>query len=407
MICSEDTNNIGLCVSNLDDCNIDYKLYDKSKYEIPEIIWTDTQEDQEEKEIYDKAEQKGYVSGNLINSCYIQSKEPVIYNYNDGENVKEIFSIITLNVMSIYRNGKDDEAVLDIMRLRAQMLIDFIIKYKPDILCFQEMSAYFFKFLYEDNEIIRNIYPYYYEDRFSHQLLEDRNKHSRIETVVLSKYKANKVRLYELEGNLNYTNSMLVVEYNNLVVFNCYCQAGSISSNGQKYKWKHYSRCRKQQYSFIKSLVDEYNNQKAVVILGDFNADLNNPELFPEIKLLNSFGFNDSWIQANNHRNPIEGSTENTDINTLRYNNKFQNKHYRYDAILYNDKLDTISSFVFGDESKILTNKNDNRLYELVFISDINDPRLKIICKDNENKNIYDLFISDHFGVLSQFKFVS
>ena len=48
-----------------------------------------------------------------------------------------------------------------IMSLRAKMIRDWLKSETPDIVCFQEMSIFFFNFLYTDE--LDQIYPYFYE----------------------------------------------------------------------------------------------------------------------------------------------------------------------------------------------------------------------------------------------------
>lgn len=406
-LCDKDTKNIGLCVDNITDCNDNYDGYIETKFSMPEIIWS--YDDTKEIEAYERAKQRGYNEENLNTSCYIQTKTPREYNYDSVHEsiIPDIFSIITLNVMGIYRPHKQSESVYEIMKLRVDLLTKYIIKYHPDILCFQEMSVYFFELLYPK---IKHIYPYVSEENFVDQLKS--NNELDINTIVISKYKPIKVIVYELKGNLNYPDTLIIVEFTNLIVFNCYCQAGSKSS-GLTYLWMHFSRCRRQQYAYIKKLIKEYEN-KPVIVLGDFNADLNSINDFPEIEELISYNeqedktkLYDSWVETNPHIDKIYGATENTDINTLRYNAKFQIKMYRYDAILYTNNLKPIQSYIICDEPEIINNNDNNRHYENSFLNpqSLIDSRLKIICKDETNHNIYDLFVSDHFGVFTMFCF--
>lgn len=50
--------------------------------------------------------------------------------------------------------------------------------------------------------------------------------------------------------------------------------------------------------------------------------------------------------------------TENTEINTMRWNSKFEEKMFRYDAKLYKGRLEPLESYVICNESNF--NKNDN-----------------------------------------------
>ena len=133
--------------------------------------------------------------------------------------------------MGIYRN--ENESIYNLMKLRAWWLSQYIIAEQPDILCFQEMSQTFLNFFYKEK--IKELYPYSYEQDISNEyLLEHRQKD--IEVYIISKIPLKKVTIYPLEGNIDYTNFLGVYEFNNLIVFNVYLQAGSTKSLGQKYK---------------------------------------------------------------------------------------------------------------------------------------------------------------------------
>jgi len=84
----------------------------------------------------------------------------------------------------------------------------------------------------------------------------------------------------------------------------------------------------------------------------------------------------------------------------MRWNSKFEEKAYRYDAILYSKKnLKPISSIIFGDTPELLIGSK-NIFYENVIIpkDKRTDSKLKYINKyvDEEQieRNQYNLFIS-------------
>ena len=180
----------------------------------------------------------------------------------------------------------------------------------------------------------------------------------------------------------------------------------------------HYSRCRAQEIKFIKSIVDKFKN-KPIVMLGDFNFDLNLSEVqeWPEFNILNQLNFNDSWIISNPNTNYKCGLTENTELNSMRYNNKFEDKLLRYDGILFNNKLDVIESNVVCNRPlrlyknyKIITDIPDyeyqqfNRYYkEAILPKKIPEDKQPILYSIN-GEQIFDLFISDHFGICSKFE---
>lgn len=409
ILCDKNTDNFGLCVSNKDKCNDNN--YSDEDVELEIISYEDDSNSSEYKEEIEKYKEeynfgktKGYIDDNLKHSCYNQTTN---YSYinkikKDENIVKNNFSIITLNVMGIYRSNFN---VLKLMELRVNILKKYILKNKPDIMCFQEMSTFFFRLLYDKE--IKKIYPYYSEKKFTDIILANRNKD--IETFTISKYKPNKVIMQSLQGNLGYTNSLQILEFENLIVFNIYLQAGSKASPGQKYKWKNYSRCRKQQLKFIREQIKNYKDIP-IILLGDFNFDLNDIDEWPEKKDLDKIELYDSWIECNKNKDIKEGLTENTEINHMRYNSKFEKKLFRYDAILYKN-LKSIKSKVICnipeklDENFNVRYKEYNKIYENVILPKDKLSDKRIIKTIENDENIYDLFISDHFGVESTFSF--
>ena len=440
-LCPNTSNNFGLCIKDKSKikqnvlCN---KLddYNKDDYQIP-IVNNDLLDENEKVIIQQNIQRgtdKGYIETNLTKSCYIQSTPPIIYDYNLPSSkhlCPNEFSIITLNIMGIYRNN---ESVYNLMKLRMNMLNKELLELKPDILCFQEMSNESFELLY--NKELQKIYPFYYANNIDE--LDKRNKD--VEVFVISKYSIKKVTLYPLEGNLGYSNSLGVYEFDSIVIFNVYMQAGSKKSPGQTFKYQHYSRCRSQQLLFIKSIINSYK-PKPCIVLGDFNFDLNGTiEDWPEKNIFDSIGLSDSWTKGLDE----SGLTENTDINHMRFNSKLEEKKLRYDAILY-----TKENIELLDKSSKVICRNGLYLEDELF--KYNDDYIKAILpktipsgiklkykKNNYNSDtdsfsdsdsfnssngsnssddsndssssngskIFKLFISDHFGVYCKFKLI-
>ncbi len=390
IMCKEPTENMGMCVSLDIDCN---DQYDQDKVKIPEIIWEET--DQELKLKHELGIQKGYVDEHLHLDCN-SGKSLVRYDNSNASIIPNEFSIITLNVMGIYRNKPD---VLLLMEHRANLLSDYILLNTPDLLCFQEMSWEFFNFLYSK---ISHLYPYSHEVNFTPEVLKARGKD--IETFLISKYQPESINVIDLGGNLGYGNSILEITFPNLKIFNCYFQAGSRSSPGQLPKWLHYSRCRSQQFKFLKDKMKLMDSTIPVIILGDFNFHLDGDESeWPELKYLNDLRMLDSWKEVNKSQ---DGFTENTDINDMRFNSKFEVKRYRYDAIFYK-KLNPVESLIIGDKPVELLDSELNRAYERAILpkDGLKNPKLKIVRKDANDEPIYNLFISDHFGIYTKFTF--
>ena len=432
-LCPNTSNNFGLCIKDKSKIKQDVlcnKLddYNKNDYQIP-IVNNDLLDENEKviiQQNIQRGNDKGYIEKNLTKSCYIQSNPPIIYDYN----LRDEFSIITLNIMGIYRNN---ESVYNLMKLRMNMLNKELLELKPDILCFQEMSNESFELLY--NKELQKIYPFYYANDIDE--LNKRNKD--VEVFVISKYPIKKVTLYPLEGNLGYSNSLGVYEFDSIVIFNVYMQAGSKKSPGQTFKYQHYSRCRSQQLLFIKSIIDTFK-PKPCIVLGDFNFDLNGSiEDWPEKNIFNSIGLSDSWTKGLDE----SGLTENTDINHMRFNSKLEEKKLRYDAILYtkenielldksskvicknglylenelfkynNDYIKAILPKTIPSGTKLIYKKNNyngsgdssdfNSSESFNDSSDSNDSNDS---SDSSSSKIFKLFISDHFGVYCKFKLI-
>ncbi len=392
ILCPRNSINLGLCTDSIEKCDdvtIDGQL--------PSIEIMSPYENLKNEKAIEKGKEKGYTDTNLNKSCY-GVEDIIVYEHDKKDNkIPDIFSIITLNAMGIIL-GNDNKMIL--MKERVKLLVNQILSSDPvpDILCFQEMSTEFYNELYKQ---IGSIY------QFSNpQVLGEINE-TDVTNFIISKYNPIRTKFVKLKGNLFYPNSLGIYEFENLVVFNVYLQAGSVSSLGQTNKWKHYSRCRIHELIYISEIIKDYT--KPFVILGDFNFNLNDTDgtTFPEIKYLNDIMKNNNCIDSFKHINPeLSGLTEDTDINSLRWNDKFEIKKYRYDAIFSNDKLTPINSKLFANTPTILDNEEKINAYVNVFVKDkINNPKLKYI-GHADNKQ-FELFISDHFGVLSQFHIVN
>ncbi len=413
-LCTLNSKNPGLCFSNPEKCNITleepYKDEDR-KPSIPQILDHKLSEDEREK--IKLGLKKGYIDDYLSNSCELnpdldlekgkESHNVITYINENSNNIPKKFSIITINAMGIYR-GKD--SISNLMKLRVKILIDYLEKKSPDIICLQEVSTLFLSYL-NSYECIKKQYKYQHEFDLSDDKLSKRNKD--IEVFMISKFQPQKITVKALRGNLGYTNSLMIIEYNNLIIFNVYLQAGSKSSPGQSLKWIHYSRCRMQHLNLIKSMIQETINQKPTIVLGDFNFDLNGSlDEWPEKKYLDNLNLSDSWnVYAIKYGKDIkDGLTEDTDINSMRWNSKFEEKKYRYDGILYNHcKLNLKKSKVILKTPIKLKGilEKYNKDYEDSILPSNGLKNPKLIKTEDNGKNIYDLFFSDHFGVYSEF----
>lgn len=365
--CGKDSNSFGLCKKRLEDCdnvNIDGVI---------PILALDYE---------NKGTKYGYYTDNLHRRCnnIILNKEKT-FDIFDTSNIL-MFSIMTYNIWGL---PPKNDFVLKLMKIRINLIADVVIKNNPDIVCFQEVSLIPLQIL---KKRLSYIYKYQYEtDYFFDEILQ-RNRE--VETITFSKYPVCNYQVYGLDGNLRYNNSLIRTEFNNFVLYNVYLQAGSKKSPGQEYYWFHYTRCRTDQLKRIKELIDK--DTKPVIICGDFNFHLDGGDEWLEYNEIKDY-FKDSWKEVNKK----DGFTENTDINTMRWNLKFQDKKVRYDGILYkgNTVLPYLSKIV-GKKSVPL-NKQMTKLFIKNYISDDHN---KI--KYNNQKTI-NIFPSDHFGVITKF----
>jgi exonuclease III len=371
--CGKDSNSFGLCKKRLEDCdnvNIDGVI---------PILALD---------YGNKGTKYGYYTDNLHRRCnnIILNKEKTFDTF-DTSNIL-MFSIMTYNIWGL---PPKNDFILKLMKIRINLIADIIIKNNPDIICFQEVSLIPLRIL---KKRLSYIYKYQYEiDYFFDETLQ-RNRE--VETITFSKYPVCNYQVYGLDGNLRYNNSLIRTEFNNFVLYNVYLQAGSKKSPGQEYYWFHYTRCRIDQLKRIKELIDK--DTKPVIICGDFNFHLDGGDEWLEYNEIKDY-FKDSWKELNKK----DGFTENTDINTMRWNLKFQEKKVRYDGILYKlgcseeNYLVPYLSKIVGKKS-IPLNKQMTKLFIKNYISD-DHKKIKY-----NNKKTINIFPSDHFGVITKFK---
>jgi tyrosyl-DNA phosphodiesterase 2 len=364
--CGKNSNSFGLCKKTLEECdnvNIDGVI---------PILLVDN---------INKGSKYGYYTDNLHRRCnnIILNKEK-----NFELSISKIFmlSIMTYNIWGL---PPKNDFVFKLMKIRINLIADIVIKNNPDIICFQEVSLIPLQIL---KKRLSLIYKYQYEtDYFFDEILE-RNRE--VETITFSKYPVSNYQVYGLDGNLRYNNSLIRTEFSNFVLYNVYLQAGSKKSPGQEYYWFHYTRCRIDQLKRIKELIEK--DTKPVIICGDFNFHLDGGDEWLEYNEIKDY-FKDSWTDLNKK----DGFTENTDINTMRWNLKFQEKKVRYDGILYK------SNNIYPFFSKIVGKKSlplNNKMTQLFIKNFVSDEHHKI--KYNNKKTI-NIFPSDHFGVITKF----
>ena len=340
----------------------------------------------------------GYTEDDLGSSCYFTEdtlKMNYYVQYDDGEPVPDTFSCLSYNIWGLAIKP----TLQTLFSMRHSLLEKTIRDTRADIICLQEMSA----FAYTKMKDFIASYPFASELPYT---VTEKERNRAVDVYLLSKYKPSAISIYGLKGVLDYENSMMVVEYPNLVIFNLYNQAGSKHSPGQEHKWIHYSRCR---YDILNTIYDMYlkhYSSKACILCGDFNFDLNESVRdWPEMDMIHKFkkrGFIDTFrnIYPDATRHP--GYTEDTRVNFMRYNQKLIEKRVRYDAILYrpvNTRNVIKSSALIGKEPACL-NRADSQWFIDTIAGSKRPEDLRGCIGHPTRMSIHP---SDHFGVLTKF----
>ena len=335
-------------------------------------------------------------------------------SWHKPEQIPANFKIMTYNAWGGICNRKSPEQVRlmeETIALRMKAICEEIRKADPDFVCLQEMTNFSVGVI--DREIGK-LYPYRSERTFDDRRIE-KERDRTLENYFLSKHRPKTVKIYSIGGNMNYSNCIIAITFPNLIVLNCYMQAGSKYSPGQEPYWFHYSRCRRQQYTTLRHLVDQlqrnhFKYQKdhdkmrptvPVLVVGDFNADLDGDSYnWPEIHELSKMGLSDIWTKL---KQGEAGYTEDTEINLMRWNYKFMEKRLRYDGILHTPapSLIALDVKIVGTKPIIVDKDLSDRMYEFM-VRNTPDKESKVRFYDTANK-LLALWPSDHFGVVATF----
>jgi endonuclease/exonuclease/phosphatase family metal-dependent hydrolase len=191
-----------------------------------------------------------------------------------------------------------------------------------------------------------------------------------------------------------------MLEFDNLIIFNVYLQAGTRNSPGQKDLWFNYSRCRYNEYLAIGRYLKDNKINKPIVVLGDFNTNLNGTiDEWPELKAFKQLNLQDSWLEKYDNNG---GFTEDTSINLMRWNVKFEEKIYRIDGIFYTkDKLKTSNIKILGN-IPIDIDKDMQQKFKDIRIPEI--PKKDELIRKNGDQ--IQLWPSDHFAVLAELELI-
>lgn len=389
LLCGSRTLGRGLCVKREAEC-------DERTTEKRPIL---------EQEINAAGAAFAYDTENLGRGCYVDPDELHIdyeKDYEEYESIPNVFSVMTYNMWGLAKN-KD---LKGLFQLRKDLLLDTLIKADSDCICLQEMSEYAYE---ELKDYIKTFEEHGFVSEAPYKTIQGRGR--TVDVYYMSRYRPKRLVIYGIKGVLGYTNCFMVVEYPNLVIFNMYSQAGSVGSVGQEKVWIHYSRCRYDIMNMIYEMIQKKYKGRSVVVTGDFNFHLDGTEReWPEtamLRKLEDIGFIDSWRSKNDG----PGYTENTNENYMRWNHKFMEKMYRFDAVLYRpvgSSWKVHSSQVFGKGVKRLSAKDSDWFVKNITSiknwekSGPKGEQLKGVKENSKGKRIL-INASDHFGVRTVF----
>ena len=387
-LCGMETPSYGLCKEEPGQCNEytgeqTYAIYDTTN--------------EENRERLEYGEQFGYSLYKHDDKNCSQMLLDSSHSYVSGTPLPNTFKIMTQNLWWSVKYKDDEEETKfhkDAFIIRMKEIAKVIREENPDVICFQEVAQLSFDILHE---LLHDIYPFYYEHEPHFDSDNFGSRKRTLETMCFSKYPVKKYELYGIGGNLAYNNSVLILEFENVVVFNVYLQAGTFKSPGQKDLWFNYSRCRYHEYLTIGRYLRNNNIDKPIVALGDFNTNLNGDvDQWPELKAFRELGLQDLWkTRYDINENP--GNTEDTDVNLMRWNVKFEEKKYRIDGIFTTQDAFTVSDLRIVSDQPI---NIDSEMQELFY-------KYRIPNKENKDELIkrsngqLQLWPSDHFGVIA------
>uniref|UniRef100_A0A6C0DSK6 Endonuclease/exonuclease/phosphatase domain-containing protein n=1 Tax=viral metagenome TaxID=1070528 RepID=A0A6C0DSK6_9ZZZZ len=378
VLCGKKTLSRGLCVGTRDECKT-RKQGVRAILKLPENT---------------AGRDYGYVSDFLGRGCYVPTASMKIdyqRSYRRFDSVPDTFSLLTYNIW-----GLPKPKLKRLFNLRKPLLINTLNGTDADMFCLQEMSHMAY------TEMAEWIDQYAFASEVPFPVDTERRNRS-VEVYFVSRYRPKKITVYGITGVLGYENSLLVVEYPNLTIFNMYSQAGSKHSVGQEKTWIHYSRCR---YDIMNMIYDMLPKGEAAVICGDFNFHLDGTEAeWPEMEMIRRFetaGFVDTYRKI--HR--VGGLTEDTDTNLMRWNQKLMAKKYRYDGILYRPgDWSVVGSQVIGKDLVYLNEANSEWFYDEISEAHRLGGRRRLRGVRQTRKGMrLPINASDHFGVLTKFR---
>lgn len=391
-MCSLQTPNYGLCKKQKEEC---------AEYTGEQTLPVYDISEQSRRDLYEFGKKYNYDLHDSTNNCS-RLKLDAYKEYDALEiatqTVPNNFKIMTYNLWSNLKNTDDEEHKkfdIKFFTMRMNEICRIIIASGADIVCLQEVSQKTFELIYPQ---LSQIYKFYYEIPFTPDRDNKGERKRSIETICFSKYEVKSYKLFGIEGNLSYNNSMLVLDFDKFIVFNVYLQAGTRNSPGQKDLWFHYSRCRYNEYLSIGKYLRENNITKPIIVLGDFNTNLNGKfDEWPELKAFDKLNLTDAWASLNGK---INGYTENTNVNLMRWNVKFEEKIYRIDGIFYTqNKFITENITILGDKPIDIDSEMQHN-----FVKYRIPPNRSELIRYHEGK--IKIWPSDHFAVVTSLRLV-
>lgn len=393
-LCTLSSPSFGLCKNKLDDCDNyngenTYPIYDISN-------------NPEREELLKFGKKYKYELQGNKDCAKLTKNSGVEYSLENNPEIKvpKTFKILTWNLWySMKTTDNDDENLFHMKFFYTRMwdIIENILLSEADIICLQEVGKLTFDLLYP---MIQSIYPYFYENPLNFDLSNDGDRGRYLETMCLSKYPALSFKLFAVEGNLTYNNSMLMIEFETFIIFNVYLQAGTRNSPGQRDLWFNYSRCRYNEYMSIKKYIDDNNIRKPIIVLGDFNTNLNGQEdEWPELRAFKLMDLDDFWLKK---YNSDSGFTEDTSVNHMRWNVKFEEKIFRIDGIFGTKDAFEIKKIKLIGTKPIEIDSAFQEKFIQYRVPDQENKLDKIRKTDDKIK----IWPSDHFGVLAKIKLI-
>jgi exonuclease III len=361
----------------------------------------------------EKVNQFGYHTRNLEDICDSFEEEYTI-RLSNTEKIPSVFKVLTWNIWGMNKrhnkekekakekgNGEKYILINELMVLRMKKVVKIINEKDPDVILLQEMtyeSLGIFKGFMRLFGLTKKYKEYCYNFyQYGPDTLEQKINRD-METYVLSKYTPNTISQYTIPGNLGYSTGAVVISFDNLNIVGCHLQAGSKYSPGQEAYHHYYSKCRSQQLSAINSIIEKFCPNKTVILCGDFNMDLDGDiDEWPETEEVKKLKMTDSWRNIYNDKEEHPGFTEDTKINHMRWNIKFIEKQFRYDAILFKN----VCTNIIPIETTLVGTKG-------YILDDVFFEEFSRIMSSKKTTSDYKLrstsyHPSDHFGVMTTF----